>query len=155
MALIDHLQELGSQLGLPASDIRLDNQGRCTLTVLGTHQLTLEESPDGSTLLMSALLCRYPDETSRLALFDLLMEAHAYGLGTDDAYFGASQAMGAVFLFKRRPLEGLSFDDFNRAVASFASVYAYWKNQFDSGNLSAPSTHTASTPQGLPLGQMA
>jgi hypothetical protein len=137
MKLLDLLRELGTQAGIASDDIALDAEGRCTLTVQDRLLVTLEESPDGSTALFSAMLCRYPDDSARLALFDVLMEAHAFGLGTDDAYFGASRGTGAVFLFKRVPLEGTQPDAFSLALASFVGVLAYWKNEYDSGKLGA------------------
>lgn len=146
MYLQDHLKEIAASTGVDPATVRLDAQGRCTITLRDDIQITAETGPDEETALLSAELCRYPGDEARLTLFDAMMEAHAFGLATDDAYFGASPGVGAVFLFKRVPLAGLSSDDFGRRLISFVGVYAFWKGLLDSGKLSAPASATDRTP---------
>jgi hypothetical protein len=136
MNLQDLLKEIAAGVDADPATVRLDPLGRCTITLNDDVQVTAETGPDEETALLSAELCRYPDGEVRHQLFDVLMEAHAYGLATDDAYFGASQGLGAVFLFKCIPLRDITPDEFGRKLISFVGVFSFWKGLKDRGELS-------------------
>ncbi|SAI56916.1 Tir chaperone protein (CesT) [Bordetella ansorpii] len=118
-------------------------------------EITLESLHDGQVCAVSGLICRYPPDAQRLALFDRLMQAHAYGVVTDGAYFAASAQAGKVVLAKVLPLEGLSFDQILALLETFAGHYQAWRVAYDAGQLTGESASPAAAPIPAPVFNMA
>lgn len=150
MQLVALLKEMFGRDGLDTTNFALGADNTCSLKLKDGTVVSIEQSPDESTALLSATLCRYPDDGRRGQLFDVLMEAHAYGLATDDAYFAASRATGSVFLTKRIALAAADVDGFTKAVASFIAVHAYWRGRFDQGELTVAATGEAQQGSDVP-----
>ena len=131
MGLQSLLDEFARRFGIAGA--KLDAELACQLVVGGDTLVTIEGDDADTTALFTSHLCHFPGDTERLALFDAMMEAHSYGLATDDAYFGASRGTGHVVLFKRLDLPHVDETAFIAAVESFVTVYQFWKTLIDSG----------------------
>jgi len=94
------------------------------------------EAPDGANaIFVSSLLCHYPPDAERAALFEVLMEAHTFGVATYNCYFGTSRAAGKVILFRRFDLPDTAADSFVDGLASFLSVLEFWKGKVKEAGL--------------------
>src|SRR5258708_1911777 len=49
---------------------------------------------------LSSLICFFPDRERALRIFELLLEAHAFGYATADAVFGVDRDSSKIFMFK-------------------------------------------------------
>jgi len=106
------------------------------LTLPGSGiSITLESLQDGQVCAVSGLICRYPPDAQRLALFDKLMQAHAYGVVTDGAYFAASAQAGKVVLAKVLPIAAMDFEQILAELETFAGHYQAWRGAYDAGQL--------------------
>lgn len=119
--------------------------------------LNVEYHEEANAVSLASLLCFYPPESQKAALFEALLHGHAFGLLTGGASFGADPEAGKVFLFKTLPLDRLDGDGFVEALQGFHGVSRAWKEAYDSGRLlgtsAAPSGRPASSP--VPMGTMA
>lgn len=130
------IAELGKRMGVESGAAA--NPGLLYRITLPTGtEITLENLDSGKQIALSALFCRYPSDEERLALFDRLMEAHAFGLATDGAYFAASARAGKVVMTKVLDLDDThSFEALLSDLDGFVGQLQAWKAEYDAGHWS-------------------
>lgn len=128
------LSKLGQEMG---QEISLGEHNSCTLIFDQKYELNLEVAEDGKILHLYAELCHIPEQ-SRLRLYDILLEAHLFGYGTQGAYFGASQDLGSVILFKNFDINKTDYEEFRSGLENFLNVYEAWKTRIDKVDFSLP-----------------
>jgi len=132
MKLHELVVQLGNELGI--QNAKLNEQKVCNLTIGENLVITIEEDETGDAAYLSSRLCFIPQmEEQRIALFDVLMEAHSFGLATGDAYFSATPATGRVIITRRFDLETITWQKFKEGIEAFARVVQYWLEAINSG----------------------
>lgn len=132
MKLNELVTQLGNELGI--QNAKLNEQKVCNLTIGDNLVITIEENELGDAAYLSSRLCFIPpQEEQRIALYDVLMEAHSFGLATGDAYFSATPATGRVVVTRRFDLETITWPHFKDGIEAFARVVHYWLEAINSG----------------------
>ncbi|MFC4160156.1 type III secretion system chaperone [Chitinimonas lacunae] len=127
------LAQLGQRLNLNVTG--LDPATDVVQLTLGERLITIERQAERGVLSLSALLCFYPEPQQMAELCELLLEAHAFGILTNDACFALSRHNSQVLLFRNLPLDGLDPDHLLAALERFIAVLDVWKEALDSGRL--------------------
>ena len=135
------LEKLGKEMG---QEISLGENNSCTLVFDQKYELNLETADDGETLHLYAELCEIPEE-GRLRFYDILLEAHLFGYGTNGAYFGASKELGQVILFQNFKVAKTDYEDFRQGLEDFLNVYEARKTRIDKVDFSLPKEKELST----------
>lgn len=120
------VQRLGEQLKLP--QLALNENNVCFLTFDNRIQVGIEGAPEPDVFFLYTILCPIPQEKKH-ELYESLMEAHLFGIGTRGGTFAASQQFGHVFFFKRFDLRDISFESFLRELETFVQAYDFWQKK--------------------------
>lgn len=135
------LAQAARRLNLSAAQIGPDI-GAMQIT-LGSRIVTVEPQERRGVLSVSALLCFFPEPDKMAALCELLLEAHAFGLLTDDACFALNRDTSQIILFRNLPMADLDGDRLVDALERFVAVLELWKEAYDSGRLFQGLSETA------------
>jgi hypothetical protein len=83
-----------------------------------------------------AVLCQIPViERERLALYDVLMEGHLFGIMSGGSTFGASPRFGGVVLSHVFDLSTITYPRFFDALELFVNAYETWVKRIGGGKL--------------------
>ena len=138
MKLNDLLKKLGKEMEL--SDLKLDANGGCVLVFDGRLRIFIESAPDMKSFYLYAVLCQIPAvDSERLALYDVLMEGHLFGIMSGGATFGASPRFGGVVLSRVFDLNNITYSRFFDELELFVNAYETWVKRLGGGRL-PPST---------------
>lgn len=138
MKLDDLLKKLGKEMDLP--DLKLDANGGCVLVFDGRLRIFIESAPDMKRFYLYAVLCQIPTvDSERLALYDVLMEGHLFGIMSGGSTFGASPRFGGVVLSRVFDLDTITYPQFFDALELFVNAYETWVRRLGGGAL-PPST---------------
>lgn len=122
------LEGFAQRVGLP--NVVPTKEGSCAVMIDKDMVVHLETDRDAATVFLSSPVCRIPDEAeNRLALFDILLQAHGFGIQTLDSYFAANAATREVILCKRAALEYLDGESFYQMVNTFVQVLKAWRDK--------------------------
>lgn len=127
------LADAGHRLNLVISGLDA-NAGAMQIT-LGERLITVEPQSERGVVSISALLCFFPDQDKLGALCELLLEAHAFGILTDEANFAINRASSQILLFRNLPQATLDGEQLADALRRFVAVLDLWKEAYASGRL--------------------
>ncbi|GAB4269295.1 MAG TPA: hypothetical protein DIU37_05010 [Opitutae bacterium] len=94
--------------------------------------VTLEPAPgrDGFYHLYSPV-CDLPSDRAMCEdLYQMLMQGHLFGYGTNNNYFGIDKKRNKVFMFKLMNLEKMSLDAFQAKLTRFLAAEEFWRERF-------------------------
>ncbi|MDK2124877.1 type III secretion system chaperone [Parachitinimonas caeni] len=128
------LKDACAQLGITANALS-DGIIEYKLQLRDGSLLTVEKLDGVDALCLSSLVCFMPGGQDLLALYELLLEAQAFGLLTDGASFTASRTNGKIILYRHLDLDGLDGIRLASAIKRFTAVHKVWKDAYDSGRL--------------------
>ena len=131
MTLQDLVNYFSNAHNLPENTV--SSQGIVALDLGEGRMLHFEEDEAKENVYLTAPLCRLPDDEERLALFEQLMQFHAYGYETKGAYFFASPFTGEVFLCRQEKLAKLSGEEFVSIANDFIQVFNAWRENIEQG----------------------
>ena len=125
MKLEELLKQLGKDMGM--GEIKLDAQKGCSLVLDGRLRVFIESAPDEKSFFVYSVMGPIPaDNEARLALYDVLMEAHLFGLLSGGATFGASSRFGGVVLSRAFDLKYVTYEIFYHSLEKFINAYEMW-----------------------------
>jgi hypothetical protein len=84
---------------------------------------------------LSSVVCFFPAREKALQIFELLLEAHAFGYATQDAVFGIDRQTGKIFLFKTFELDRLDPERLISELDKFALVVQRCTDAIVSGRI--------------------
>lgn len=120
------LAQLGKQLGV--EELKLQENDATTLVFDKRIELNLECSLDEKYLHLYAMICPIPKEAEKMkAIYDLMMEGHLFGYGTEQAIFGVNHELESFIFFKNLRIETLDFDRFIGELESFLNQFDHWQ----------------------------
>jgi hypothetical protein len=97
--------------------------------------ITLSLLEDDARCALSSLICFFPERAKAVQLFELLLEAHAFGYATRDAVFGIDRASSKIFLFKTFQLDRLDPERLMAELHSFTEVVQRCTDAIVSGRI--------------------
>lgn len=114
---------------------RIDNFQGIKIT-LDSHTLFLEKMPDKDVLILSLPFCHYYDTDNLQKLFEILLNIHAFGILTKEAYFAADSDDEVIIFHKIIALQNLQAEELAELIREFYDVFVMlektWKNgEFD------------------------
>lgn len=101
----------------------------------GFPMLAVEKVPGLDFLALSGILCHYPDRERLFRLFEGLMNAHAFGIHTNNAYFAANSSLGQVFMHKLLPFDALAVETLRNEIEVFANTLKRWSEACANGEI--------------------
>ena len=133
MKLEDLLKQLGEDMGM--GEIKLDAKKGCSLVMDGRLRVFIESAPDEKSFFVYAVMGPIPaDNEARLALYDVLMEAHLFGLLSGGATFGSSPRFGGVVLSRSFDPNHVTYEMFYHSLEKFINAYEMWTNRLGAKN---------------------
>lgn len=121
-------------LGHATGDFEAD-AGGFELSLENHPPITVEKVPERECIAISGLLCHYPDRERLFPLFEGLMNAHAFGVYTDNAYFSANSSLGQVIMHKLLLLDRLSPEGLRTEIEAFAAMLNGWRERYANGDI--------------------
>jgi hypothetical protein len=101
--------------------------GSFRLSFDGSIDILFERGSDDNILHMHCDLAHWSED--QLTQLPALLEAHLFGIATDDAYFGLDRRFGRLLLFKTVHFDTLPGDEVMRAVERFVTQCAHWRDR--------------------------
>lgn len=151
MKLYELFGETGRLLGVETGALGADVQS-VELQLTDLPDISLEKVPDKELLAISGLLCHYPDRETLTALFEVLLNAHAYGQYTNNAFFAANSDLGRIILHKTLPLADLTPETLKEEVLVFLHTLKTWGDAYHNGELLRMGGESAPLEQGVAAG---
>ncbi len=121
------LNELSAVTGI--DDLRLDENGQCSLKFDNEHEVTFAEDAEDQALLLYAPLGLKSDFWEAETLKQLLTDSFL-GSATAGAAFGINPQDGTLYLWKRFNGEFADFGLFEQAINGFLGQVVFWKAKF-------------------------
>lgn len=151
MELRELFEETARLLGLETGTLDTDVQS-VELQLTDLPDITLEKVPDKDLLALTGLLCHYPDRETLATLFEILLNAHAYGQYTNNAFFAANSDLGQIVLHRMLPLAELTPMVLKEEVQGFVHTLKAWVDAYHNGELLSMGGESASLEQGIAAG---
>lgn len=111
------------------------NTESVSIQLEGYPDITLEKIPERDYLALTGVLCRYPEREKLNQIFEILLNAHSYGIYTNDAFFAANSGLEQIILHKIMPIDGTDSAILKQEILIFAIILKSWREAYDQGNL--------------------
>lgn len=134
MNIDDILLELGKQMGL--GSLKLDENRVCRLVFDSVLVVDIEATEGDQIVNLYATVCTTPAE-GKDALYETLLEASLFGLGTGGASFGIDKERGELLLWRVLNMDKTDYQEFVNVLESFVNHLEVWKDKIDKGEIAA------------------
>jgi hypothetical protein len=132
--------ETAKLLGLQVDTLD-NNTESVSIQLEGYPEITLEKVPERDYLALTGLLCRYPDQKITALFFESLMNAHAYGIYTNGAFFAANSELEQVIMHKLLAIVGTNAELLKKEIVNFAVILKEWQETCEQADFSRLKKH--------------
>jgi hypothetical protein len=142
------LRETSGLLGQVPTDLDSGAEGM-EVAREGFPVISVERVPERNLAAISGLLCHYPDRERMLRLCEVLLNAHAFGMHTNNAFFAANSSLGQIIFHKMLPIDELNPETLRGEIENFIGALRIWIEAYENGVLLEPGNTSTDIPPAL------